>query len=126
MVGSVLSQGLRLHKADSLTSRCPACQQKLGHVNVSKFGITVSCVCLQAKSLADFLLPMLEYVPIKRATAEQMLRHPWLHDVSGYQPEPRDGQYKKDVRRDRSSSDPGHVVAKRSRCAVSIKCAVVC
>ncbi|XP_056391981.1 SRSF protein kinase 1-like [Hyla sarda] len=31
-----------------------------------------------ASSFADFLLPMLELVPEKRATAAQCLRHPWL------------------------------------------------
>ena len=33
---------------------------------------------LQARSFADFLLPMLNFVPGKRATAGQMLKHPWL------------------------------------------------
>ena len=32
----------------------------------------------EAKALADFLLPMLEYYPEKRASARQMLEHPWL------------------------------------------------
>ena len=32
----------------------------------------------EAKALNDFLLPMLEYYPSKRATAKQMLGHPWL------------------------------------------------
>ncbi|KAI3424978.1 hypothetical protein D9Q98_008359 [Chlorella vulgaris] len=32
----------------------------------------------EAQSFADFLLPMLNFVPSKRATAGQMLRHPWL------------------------------------------------
>lgn len=31
-----------------------------------------------AKELADFLLPMLQVDPTKRATAQQMLKHPWL------------------------------------------------
>ena len=33
---------------------------------------------LQARAFADFLLPMLNFVPSKRATAGQMLQHPWL------------------------------------------------
>ena len=33
----------------------------------------------EAKALNDFLLPMLEYYPSKRATAKQMLGHPWLN-----------------------------------------------
>ena len=32
----------------------------------------------EAIALNDFLLPMLEYCPEKRATAKQMLSHPWL------------------------------------------------
>lgn len=32
----------------------------------------------EAENLADFLLPMLAVDPKKRATAAQMLRHPWL------------------------------------------------
>ena len=32
----------------------------------------------EAKALSDFLMPMLEYYPYKRATARQLLRHPWL------------------------------------------------
>ncbi|XP_061540925.1 SRSF protein kinase 1a isoform X2 [Phycodurus eques] len=32
----------------------------------------------EAESFADFLLPMLELVPDKRATAAECLRHPWL------------------------------------------------
>jgi serine/threonine protein kinase len=33
---------------------------------------------VQAQGLSSFLLPMLEYAPDKRATAADMLRHPWL------------------------------------------------
>ena len=33
-----------------------------------------------AFELADFLIPMLEFDPTKRATAEQCLQHPWLDD----------------------------------------------
>ena len=32
----------------------------------------------EAEALQDFLLPMLEYSPQKRASARQMLQHPWL------------------------------------------------
>ncbi|KAK9904075.1 hypothetical protein WJX75_003847 [Coccomyxa subellipsoidea] len=32
----------------------------------------------EAQLLADFLQPMLEYVPERRATAAEMLQHPWL------------------------------------------------
>lgn len=33
---------------------------------------------LQAELLEDFLLPMLDFVPSKRATAQDVLKHPWL------------------------------------------------
>ena len=32
----------------------------------------------EAKALNSFIMPMLEYYPEKRATARQMLKHPWL------------------------------------------------
>ncbi len=33
---------------------------------------------MQAQGLTSFLLPMLTYNPDERATAAQMLQHPWL------------------------------------------------
>lgn len=36
----------------------------------------------EAVALAEFLLPMLDFVPETRATAADMLRHPWLQGVS--------------------------------------------
>ena len=33
---------------------------------------------LQARAFTDFLLPMLAFGPEKRATAAEMLHHPWL------------------------------------------------
>lgn len=38
----------------------------------------------EAESLADFLLPMLEWYPEKRATAKEMLEHPWLDMEDNY------------------------------------------
>ena len=35
----------------------------------------------EARSFTDFLTPMLEYDPEKRATAAQCLAHPWLQDT---------------------------------------------
>ena len=35
----------------------------------------------EAKEMADFCLPMLKYSPEERATASEMLKHPWLADV---------------------------------------------
>jgi serine/threonine-protein kinase SRPK3 len=39
----------------------------------------------EAQSLADFLTPMLQWYPGKRATAQQMLNHPWLNSESTYE-----------------------------------------
>ena len=41
---------------------------------------------LQARSFADFLMPMLNFVPSKRATAGQMLQHPWLRGETAAAP----------------------------------------
>lgn len=38
----------------------------------------------EAEQLADFLVPMLEWYPEKRATAQEMLNHPWLKMESNY------------------------------------------
>jgi serine/threonine-protein kinase SRPK3 len=32
----------------------------------------------EAQALSDFLMPMLEYLPEKRASARELLNHPWL------------------------------------------------
>jgi len=34
-----------------------------------------------AQEITDFLLPMLEYEPLKRASAQAMLKHPWVSDI---------------------------------------------
>lgn len=39
----------------------------------------------EAVAFADFLLPMLEWDPEKRASAKQMLDHPWLARESNYE-----------------------------------------
>lgn len=36
----------------------------------------------EAKPIADFIMPMLRFLPEKRATAAEMLLHPWIQDVS--------------------------------------------
>lgn len=33
----------------------------------------------EARDFADFLRPMLEFDPLKRATAAECLKHPWLY-----------------------------------------------
>ena len=39
-----------------------------------------------ASEFSDFLLPMLEYDPRRRATAEECLEHPWLRRRPQQQP----------------------------------------
>ena len=34
---------------------------------------------IEAQALTDFLMPMLDYFPERRATAQQMLNNPWLN-----------------------------------------------
>jgi len=38
----------------------------------------------EAGALADFLLPMLEWYPDRRATAQDMINHPWLNMPKNY------------------------------------------
>jgi serine/threonine protein kinase len=38
----------------------------------------------EAAALTDFLMPMLQYYPEKRATAQSMLSHPWFNMPSNY------------------------------------------
>ena len=38
----------------------------------------------EAQALTDFIMPMLEYFPEKRATARQMLKHPWLNMTQNF------------------------------------------
>jgi serine/threonine-protein kinase SRPK3 len=46
----------------------------LDSVLVEKYHLPVG----EAQQLADFLVPMLHFVPESRATAAESLRHPWL------------------------------------------------
>ncbi len=39
----------------------------------------------EAKRIADFLLPLLELIPERRANAGGMASHPWLEDTTGMQ-----------------------------------------
>ena len=45
-----------------------------------------------AQELSDFLTPMLDYVPEKRATAAQCLKHPWLQQLNNSNESEEDGQ----------------------------------
>ncbi len=47
----------------------------------------------EAKALADFLKPMLEWYTWKRATAQEMLSHPWLNMPAKYDYKYTDKEY---------------------------------
>ena len=47
----------------------------------------------EAESLSEFLTPMLGWYPEKRATAQQMLQHPWLNMVPNYEYKYSDREY---------------------------------
>ena len=49
----------------------------------------------EAEQLADFLLQMLHWYPSDRATAQQMLSHPWLSMADEYNYKMTDLEYKK-------------------------------
>lgn len=48
----------------------------------------------ESQGIADFLLPMLEWDPQKRATAQQMLSHPWLAMPANYDTMMKEKEYK--------------------------------
>jgi len=48
----------------------------------------------EAQGLTDFLLPMLEWDPQKRATAQQMLSHPWLNMPEVYDTKMKEKEYR--------------------------------
>jgi serine/threonine-protein kinase SRPK3 len=64
------------------------------HILTSLFICVSVPLCTQATALASFLTPMLEFVPEQRATAAEMLSHPWLQ----VNPE-EEAAYLKQVRR---------------------------
>lgn len=49
---------------------------------------------VEAQGITDFLLPMLEWDPQKRATAQQMLSHPWLSMPANYDTLMKEKEYK--------------------------------
>ena len=49
---------------------------------------------IEAQALTDFLLPMLEWDPQNRATAQQMLSHPWLSMPAVYETKMKEKEYR--------------------------------
>lgn len=82
----------------------------------------------QAQSFADFLLPMLNFVPSKRATAGQMLRHPWLRGepLSHARPAEKGGTSRRRSTEGRSQAKQRSTERSRSRSRSPKRSRLVC
>jgi len=49
----------------------------------------------EADALNDFIMPMLEYYPEKRISAEELLKHPWLNMPTNFEYLMSDREYEK-------------------------------
>lgn len=66
-----------------------------------------------ASDLADFLMPVLDFVPEKRPTAAECLSHPWITagprllepSVAGNQPPAKDGGTSESKRKDKDERE---------------------
>ena len=59
----------------------------------------------EAQALTDFLLPMLAWYPEKRATAQEMLSHPWLYMKANYDYKMNDKEYRHLILRQKITED---------------------
>ena len=70
----------------------------------------------EATALSDFLLPMLEYFPERRATAQQMLSHYWLTMPANFEYHMSEREYerlnmiRKNQKKEKVESNPGDTV----------------
>ena len=66
----------------------------------------------EAEALADFIMPMLEYYPEKRISAQELLKHPWLNMPADFDYLMSDREYekmmmiKKNAKKERSNVYP--------------------
>lgn len=60
----------------------------------------------ESEALADFLLPMLEWSPEKRATAQEMLDHPWLEMEANYEYHLSERDYQVMMLKSRLNNEP--------------------
>lgn len=66
-----------------------------------------------ASNLADFLIPILDFVPEKRPTAAQCLSHPWISagprllepSMASNQPQAKDGNISENKRKDKDERE---------------------
>ncbi len=49
----------------------------------------------EAEALSDFIMPMLKYYPEKRASAQELLKHPWLSMAANFDYSMTDREYEK-------------------------------
>ena len=70
----------------------------------------------EAIALSDFLLPMLEYFPERRATAQKMLSHYWLNMPANFEYHMSEREYerlnmiKKNQKKEKLENNPGDTV----------------
>lgn len=78
----------------------------------------------EAKAFADFLLPMLEWDPEKRASAQTMLNHPWLEMKLDYDsrltPEELKAELEKDKEREEKEQIANDFQAKQEEIRVEM------
>jgi serine/threonine protein kinase len=66
----------------------------------------------EADALTDFIMPMLEYYPEKRISAQELLKHPWLNMPADFDYLMTDREYekmmmiKKNAKKEKSNVNP--------------------
>ena len=69
----------------------------------------------EAEALTDFIMPMLEYYPEKRISAQELLKHPWLNMPADFDYMMSEREYekmmmiKKNAKKEKSNSSPDEV-----------------
>ena len=69
----------------------------------------------EAEALTDFIMPMLEYYPEKRISAQELLKHPWLNMPADFDYLMTDREYEKmmmikKAKKEKTNSNPDEVI----------------
>lgn len=70
----------------------------------------------EADALTDFIMPMLEYYPEKRISAQELLKHPWLSMPADFDYLMTEREYekmmmiKKNAKKEKSNVNPDEVI----------------
>jgi serine/threonine protein kinase len=70
----------------------------------------------EADALTDFIMPMLEYYPEKRISAQELLKHPWLNMPADFDYLMTDREYekmmmiKKNAKKEKSNVNPEEII----------------